>query len=198
MALKIGLYVFASAALIWAAYTHFKTRQISVVAGFGFLGLGLVFLLIGRLYIHALFYLLAIWGSRGKMWSVPIVVLGMAVLILDLSSLPFVLGVLFVLLIFWMGWFGGGDAQLALGLMAMANDWWIVAYLFGGTILVAVVLSIVKRGGIMPAIKRLSLVLKNIGKEPDQEALRIPWGILAAAAGLVYMWIWPGLVGGGA
>jgi len=197
MALEIGLYVLASAALIWAAYSDIKTRRVPIVAGFGLLGVGLLFLLIGRLWIHAAFFLLAIWGSRGKIWSVPVAALGIAVLILDLSSLPFVLGVLFVLLIFWMGWFGGGDAQLALGLMAMANDWLIVAYLFGGTILVAVVLSIVKRGGIIPAIKRLSWVLKNIGKEPDEEALRIPWGVLAAAAGLVYMWIWPGLVGGG-
>ena len=165
MALEISLYVLASAALIWAAYSDIKTRRVPVVAGFGLLGVGLLFLLIGSLWIHAAFFLLAIWGSRGKIWSVPVAALGMVVLIL--------------------------------GLMAMANDWWIVAYLFGGTILVAVVLSIVKRGGVMPAIKRLSWVFKNIGEEPDEEALRIPWGVLAAAAGLVYMWIWPGLVGGG-
>ncbi len=198
MALEIGLYVLASAALIWAAYSDIKTRRVPLVAGFGLLGVGLLFLLIGHLWIHAAFFLLAIWGSRGKAWSVPVAALGAAVLIIDLSALPFVIGVMFVLFIFWMGWFGGGDAQLALGLMAMANGWWMVAYLFGGTILVAVVLSIIERGGVVPAMRRLFWVLKNIGEEPDQEALRIPWGVLAAASGLVYMWIWPGLLGGGA
>lgn len=193
MTLKIGLYMLVSAGLIWAAYSDIKTRRVPVVAGFGLLGVGLLFLMAGHLWIHAAFFLLAIWGSRGRKWGLAVGALGMAVIFLDLSALPFVLGVLFVLFIFWMGWFGGGDAQIALGLMAMASDWWIVAYLFGGSILAAVVLSIVKRGGVVPAMKRLGWVLKNISKEPDQEALRIPWGALAAAAGLVYMWIWPGL-----
>ncbi|MDF1500758.1 MAG: hypothetical protein P1P76_09840 [Anaerolineales bacterium] len=192
MALEIGLYVLATGALIWAAYSDIKSRRIPVFAGFGLLGVGLIFLLVGRLWIQAAFFLLAIWGSRGKKWGVPVAALGAAVLFVDLSALPFVLGVLFVLFIFWMGWFGGGDAQLAMGLLAVGSGWWMVAYLFGGTILVAFVLSIIERGGVVPAMRRLFWVLKNIGEEPDQEALRIPWGVLAAVAGLAYMWIWPG------
>lgn len=197
MALEIALYVLASGALIWAGYSDIKSRRVPVIAGFGLLGMGLVFLLLGRQWIQAAFFLLAIWGSRGRRWGLPIAALGFVVLALDLSSLPFVLGVMFVLFIFWMGWFGGGDAQLALGLMALGNDGWIVAYLFGGTIVVALVLSIVKRGGIVPAIKRLAWVFRNLGGKPDTEALRTPWGALAAVAGLVYMWVWPGLLAGG-
>ena len=53
----------------------------------------------------------------------------------DLVSLPFVIRILYILANFEFGWFRGGDAHLAFGLVAMGRDWWILAYLFGGTIL---------------------------------------------------------------
>jgi len=71
----------------------------------------------------------------GGIWRVPILLLGAALLAKGLESLLFVIGTLYALTIFEMGWFGGGYAQLALGLMAIGRDWWIVGYLFGGTIL---------------------------------------------------------------
>ena len=69
------------------------------------------------------------------MWRLPVFVLALLLLSNDLGSLPFFIGILYILAIFEVGWFGGGDPQLAFGLVALGRDWWILAYLFGGTIL---------------------------------------------------------------
>lgn len=73
--------------------------------------------------------------GAGEAGEIPVFVLAVLLLSNDLVSLPFVIGILYILAIFESGGFGGGDAQLAFGLAALGRDWWILAYLFGGTIL---------------------------------------------------------------
>ncbi len=185
----------ASGALAFAASHDWKTRRVPTAVGFGMLGIGLGFLVLGKDWLGAGFYLAAIWGSRGGFWRVPIIVLGIWMVGEGgLASVPLALGVLYTLAIFWLGWFGGGDAQLALGLLALGSDWWILGYLFGGTILLAIVL-VVKRRGLGGAGKRMMHVLRNMSS-PDAEAIRVPWAAIAAAGGILHIWIWPGSMWG--
>ena len=193
----VVLYILASLALGWATLSDIRTRKIPFVAGIGLLLIGLFFLIKERMWLEALFFAVVVWGSRGGIWYLLIAAVAIIVLVNNPVSLPFVLGMLFVLFIFVMGWFGGGDSQVAFGLIAIARDWWMVGYLFGGTIVVAIVLSIVKRGGIKDAAERLWWVSRHMKEAPDEEALRTPWAVLASAAGLIYIWLWPGVVCGG-
>ena len=191
IALEKVLMVLVSTALVWGAIRDWRIQIIPLWVGLGMLAVGLTALLLPGRWLAAAFYLSAIWGSRGGIWRLPIAV--MAILLIGeggISAVPLALGILYTLRIFWLGWFGGGDAQVAFGLIALGSDWWILAYLFGGTILVGLALMVAKMG-VTSAGRRAWHVLRNMDS-PDEEALQLPWGVLAAAAGLVYIWIWPG------
>ena len=191
IALEKALMVLVSTALVWGAAQDWRTRQIPLAIGVGILTAGLAFLLLRGQWLTATFYLVAVWGSRGGLWKLPVLVL-LIVLVVEggLDTVPFVLGILYILSIFWLGWFGGGDAQIAFGLVALAADWWILAYLFGGTILLALVM-IVRSRGFRGAVKRVGRILGSL-KSPDKEAIRVPWAVLAAVGGMMYIWVWPG------
>lgn len=187
-----ALLIAASVALAWAASNDFKTRRVPVATGIAMLAIGAIFLSIGKHWLPLVFYIAAIWGSRGGIWRVPVFVL--AILVVGQGGLgvaPLAVGILYALAIFWLGWFGGGDAQLAFGLVALGQDWWILTYIFGGTILLAIVLLVVRRG-ISGAGKRIQHVLANLDS-PDEEAIRVPWAIIAAFGGIVHIWFWPGV-----
>jgi hypothetical protein len=187
------LLVVASGALVWAASNDFKTKQVPAAAGFGMLAIGAIFLSIGKHWLPLVFYLAAIWGSRGGIWRALVFVL--AILVVGqggLGVVPLVMGILYALSIFWLGWFGGGDAQLAFGLVALGQDWWILGYIFGGTILLAGVLLIVQRG-FGGAAKRIQHVVANLNS-PDEEVIRVPWAVIAALGGIVHIWLWPGVI----
>jgi len=186
------LAVLTSAALVWAAVRDVQTRFIPRIAGYGVLAIGLGYLLLNELWLESAFFLAAIWGSRGGVWRVPILVLAVLLSSNDLGSLPFVVGILYVLAIFDLGWFGGGDAQLAFGLVALGRDWWILVYLFGGTILLG--FAVMFRGrGLGGGLRRFRWVLRHLNA-PDDEAIKFPWAVLASAGGLAYIWVFPGLM----
>ena len=105
----------ASVALVWASAEDVRTHLIPRIAGFGVLAIGLGYLLLNALWLESAFFLAAIWGSRGGVWRFPILVLAVLLLSNGLGSLPFVIGILYILAIFEFGWFGGGDSQLAFG-----------------------------------------------------------------------------------
>jgi len=182
----------ASGALVWAAVRDVHSNLIPHVAGFGILAIGLAYLMINSLWLESAFFLAAIWGSRGGVWRIPILILAVFLLAKGLGSIPFVVGILYVLAIFELGWFGGGDAQLAFGLVALGRDWWILAYLFGGTILLGLTVIFLRRGS-KNGLKRLWWVISNLGS-PDREAVRFPWAVLASMGGLAYIWVFPGLM----
>jgi hypothetical protein len=86
--------------------------------------------------------------------------------------------------------FGQGDAVLAFGLLAIAYEdrLWMPLVLLGTSVL-----------GIIPLfwkrtpkeiLERTKLILKNFGRiEADEEAVKFPWAVIAAALGLVYLWM---------
>jgi hypothetical protein len=189
------LLILTSVALVWGGACDWRSRMIPRIAGLGVLALGLAFLMIGRQWLESAFYLAAVWGSRGSVWRLPVFIL--AILLVGrggIGSVPLALGILCTLSIFWLGWLGGGDAQLAIGLMAFGGDWWMLGYLFGGTILLGLGLMVAERG-MLGAGRRIAKIFRHL-ESPDEEALRVPWGVLAAASGLVYIWIWPALFRG--
>ncbi len=187
-----ALALIMSGAIIWAAVSDVRSRLIPRAAGFGVLALGLLYLLLGGFYLEGAFYLAAIWGSRGGLWRIAVLALGVMVWAQSPAMISFVLGILYVLTIFGLGWFGGGDAQLAFGLLAMARDGWILAYLFGGTIVLGLSMMLLRRGP-KGGIQRLWWVLRHL-HSPDAEAIRFPWAVLASLAGLAYIWVFPGAV----
>lgn len=101
-------------------------------------------------------------------------------------------GLLFVLAIFEKGWLGGGDAQLAFGLIALARDWLMIMYLLGGTILLAAIM-VTRDRGFQGAVKRLRWVITNLDS-PYEEAIRIPWALIAAVGAIVHFWLFPGVM----
>lgn len=182
-----------SALLLWAAVIDYRTRKIPVVAGFGMLGLGLAVLVKGGggIPFLALYFLLAIWSTRGGVWQVVLLAASVGMLwAFGWEAGPLVVGILFVSYAFWSGWLGGGDSQLAFGLIGIGQDWLILTMLFGLTILAGVILAIRKQGGVEQGARRLISVARRLGEPPDDEAIRTPWGIIAAIGGVSYLWLW--------
>ena len=190
MTFNIGVAVLGTALLAWAAAADARTRKVPMLAGLGMLGLGLAVLL-REGWIGAVYYLVAIWCTRGGIWRF---VLGAASVVMLLlhswETAPLVLGVLFVSTLFWMKWFGGGDAQLAIGLIGIGHDWVVLGLLFGLTILVGVALMIIRQGGVVQGAKRMAWVARHLGEDADAQAIRTPWAIVAAVAGVSYLWLW--------
>jgi Flp pilus assembly protein protease CpaA len=168
-----------------------RSNLIPHIASLDVLAIGLGYLLLNDQWLESAFYLSAIWGSRGGMWRLPILMLAVLLLAQGLESFPFVIGVLYVLAIFELGWFGGGDSQLAFGLVAIGRDWRILSYLFRGTILLAFVMMFCKHG-FVSGLKRSLWVSRNM-RSPDWEAIKLPWAILVSLGGLTYIWVFPGL-----
>jgi hypothetical protein len=188
---EIGVAVAGTGLLAWAAVEDARRRKIPVAAGFGTLLLGLAVLVEASLYTWAAYYLLAIWCTRGGVWRYVLVAASVLMVFLyPGEGLPLVVGVLFVATLFWMKWFGGGDAQLATGLIGIGHDWKVLGMVFGLTIVVGVLLTIVRRGGVAAGLRRLAWVAGHLGESPDKEAIRTPWGIVAAIAGVSYLWLW--------
>jgi hypothetical protein len=182
--------------LLWAARVDFRIRKIPRRAGFGLLAIGLFILLWNQLWVEALFYVVAIWCTSGGVWSLVLILASiMTVFLRGESSLPLVIGIVFISLFFWMRWFGGGDAQLAIGLVGIGYDWMILALLAGCTILLMGVL-VFRRHGFIHGLKRIRYIFLNLGARPDVNAIRTPWAVIALIAGILYLWIWP-LFGGG-
>ena len=190
MTFNIGVAVLGTALLAWAVAADARTRKVPMLAGLGMLGLGLAVLL-REGWIGAAYYLVAIWCTRGGIWRF---VLGAASVVMLLlytwEAAPFVLGVLFVSTLLWMKWFGGGDAQLAIGLIGIGHDWVVLGLLFGLTILVGVALMIIRQGGVVQGAKRMAWVARHLGEEADAQAIRTPWAVVAAVAGVSYLWLW--------
>jgi Flp pilus assembly protein protease CpaA len=191
MTFEIAVAALGTAALAWAAGADVKTREIPAPAGFGMLGLGVLVLLLEKWYVGAAYFVLAIWCTRGKGWQYLLLV-GSAVMLwaYQWQAAPLVVGVLLVTMIFRMKWFGGGDAQLAMGLVGVGHDWLVMGLVFGLTILVGIVTVIVRRGSVTEGARRLLWVARNLNAQPDSDAIRTPWAVVAAIGGVAYLWLW--------
>lgn len=185
------LSVVVTAGLTWSALVDLRSRRIPWIAGYGVLSAGLLSLLLSRLWLPAAFYVAAIWATGGGLRRLPMMLLTVPLFVDERGISPMIMGILFVAAIFEMGWSGGGDAQLAFGLVALARDWWIFMYLFGGTILLALTLVFV-RCGFRAGLKRLWWVAKHL-EATDEAAIHMPWAIIAALGGVAHFWIHPGL-----
>lgn len=192
-AIDWGLSGLVSAALVWAALSDWKTLRIPRAAGWGVLAAGLVSLLVQGLWLEALLLVGVVLASslRGAGSFLLVLILGGVVLTNHPESLPLVVGLGYVFLAFRLGWLGGGDAQLALGLLALARDWWMPALLFGvyGLLSLGVVLA---RRGPVGAAWRLVWVGRHLDQAgSDTEAVRVPWAVAAGICGLSYLWLLP-------
>jgi hypothetical protein len=191
MIFNIIIAALGTTLLVWAAIVDSRTRKIPVAAGFGMLGLGLAVLVKEGWYLWAAYCLLAIWCTRGGIWQPVLVAASIGMLwAFEWEAAPLVLGITFVSLLFWQNWFGGGDSQLAFGLIGIGHDWLILAFLFGLTIVLGVGLTIIKQKGVRQGVKRMVYVARRLGEKPDSEAIRTPWGVVAAVAGVSYLWLW--------
>lgn len=179
--------------LIWGAMGDIQNRTIPVPVGFGMLVLGLAVLIKDSWWIpyFAIYFLFAIWCTRGGIWKYLLIAASLGMLIaFGWEAAPLVAGIVFVAFLFWQKWFGGGDAQLAMGLMGIGQDWIVLAMLFGTTIIAGITETMIRRGGVVEGAKRLAWVAGQLGAEPDDEAIRTPWGVIAAIVGVIYLWIW--------
>jgi hypothetical protein len=187
---------FATVLLLWAARVDYRIGKIPRGAGFGILAIGLFVLLWNQMWVEAVFYVVAIWCTSGGIWSLVLILASiMTMSIQGESSLPLVVGIVFVSLFFWMRWFGGGDAQLAIGLLGIGHDWMILVLLVGCTIISMGVL-VFRRHGLLNGLRRLRYVFQNLGSKPDADAIHTPWAVIALIAGILYLWFLP-LFGGG-
>jgi hypothetical protein len=182
--------------LTWAARVDYRTRKIPRGAGFGVIAIGLFVLLWNQLWIEAVYYLLAIWCTSGGVWRLVLIMISMAtVFIRGENSIPLVVGIVLVAVFFWMRWIGGGDAQLAIGLIGIGHDWPILTLLAGCTIFWMLIL-VFRKYGFPDGLRRLRHVFLNLSTRPDIYALRTPWAVIAMISGVIYLWLWPVITGG--
>ena len=182
----------ATVLLLWAAVSDVCDRRVPRLAGYGMLGLGSLALLGSRSWIALGCYVLGIWCSRGGIWK-EILVVGFlfSLLAAGLQLAPLLFGMILTVAAFWRGWLGGGDAQLAFGLLALGRGWWMLILLCGVTALTGMVVLIVKYRGSERIGRRIRQVLAALHHEPDAEAIRTPWALQALAAGILYLWVLP-------
>lgn len=193
----IVIYVLATLLLLWAAWIDVRTRKIPVIAGYGILALGLIVLLWNHLWIETIYYVLAIWCTSGGIWKAILSIASLIMIIIRGEVvIPFVLGILVVSIFFWMNRFGGGDSQLAIGLIGVGHDWPVLAFLAGVTIF-AMLFLVIRKHGITSGITRMVIVFKQIDEQADADALHTPWAVIALIAGTLYLWVWPYLNGVG-
>ena len=190
------LYGLISAALVWSAVADARTRRVPRAAGWGVLAGGLAALLVGERWLEALLYagVVLASGYRGMLPALALCALGLLVVASGMGSFPLVVGLGYVLLTFRLGWLGGGDAQLALGLIGLAGDWLMLGYLFGVYIVVAL-LFVLARRGLAGSARRWAWVAGHLGEAAgDPEAIRVPWAAFACLGGWAYLWLLPGLI----
>lgn len=193
----IAFYGLVSVLLIWAAVEDVKNRIVPGKITLPFLILCLSFLFVDKQYWLASFYILVIYGSRSINAIVPSIIIALVLWstggLDNNGDLAFIVGMYFVTTLFYLGWFGGADAQIAYGLMAISRDWWMVGFLLGGTILVGITIMFVQRGW-GGGIKRAVAVGKNLDRAyDDPEAVRTPWLLIATFISLIYFWVTPGI-----
>jgi hypothetical protein len=194
--MNLFIAILVTLLLAWAAYFDVKTRLIPISAGYGLLLVGLFVLLWNQLWIEAAYYVLAIWCTSGGIWRLVLILASaLTIFIRGEASIPLVLGILSVSAAFWAGRFGGGDAQLAIGLIGVGHDWPILFFLLCVTSLIGIGV-VFQRFGFVGGINRFIFVFRNFLKKPDDDAIRSPWGVIALIAGILYLWVWPVLNGG--
>ena len=191
--LNLAIKIAISLLLIYAGVIDLKKREVPYVAGIGILLFGAFSLFWNQHWLLGVFYVVAVMGSRGGLWGLAAMVIALTTLAvpgLVAEAYPFIIAIFFIIMMFRFKVFGQGDAVLAFGLLAIAYEdgLWMP--------LVLLVTSIL---GIIPLfwkrtpkeiLERTKLILSNFGKiEKDEEAVKFPWAVIAAAIGLFYLWL---------
>jgi len=170
-----------------------RKREVPYVAGLGILLFGGFSLFWNQHWLLGVFYLVAVMGSRGGLWGLAAMVIALTTLAvpgLVAEAYPFILAIFFIIMMFRFKVFGQGDAVLAFGLLAIAYEdglWMPLALL--GTSILGIIPLFWKRTP-KEILERTKLILSNFGKiEKDEEAVKFPWAVIAAAIGLFYLWL---------
>ena len=191
--LNIAIKIAISLLLIYAGVIDLKKREVPYVSGIGILLFGAFSLFWNQHWLLGLFYLVAVMGSRGGLWGLAAMVIALTTLAvpgLVADAYPFIIAIFFIIMMFRFKVFGQGDAVLAFGLLAIAYEdglWMPLALL--GTSILGIIPLFWKRTP-KEILERTKLILSNFGKiEKDEEAVKFPWAVIAAAIGLFYLWL---------
>ncbi len=196
--LNLAIKLIISGLLIYAAVVDLKKKEVPYVAGIGIMLFGAFALFWDQHWLLGVFYLVAVMGSRGGLWGLASIVVGLATLAvpgLATEAYPFILAILFINVMFSFGAIGQGDAVLAYGLLAMAyeNGLWMPLVLLSSSILG--IIALFWKRSLSEVFDRTKKILQNFGKiEEDKEAVRFPWAVIAAIIGLVYIWLVRGAI----
>jgi len=101
--------------LLWAAISDLRRRVVPHVPGWGLIVLSIISLFVDQHWLLGLFLILAVLGSAGGYSYLLPAISGIFLVSQEAfypQAIPFVLTVIFVIVIFRMKIFGGGDAQL--------------------------------------------------------------------------------------
>jgi Flp pilus assembly protein protease CpaA len=197
-ALNLALKLIISGLLAYAAVEDIRKREVPYVAGVGIMLFGAFALFWDQHWLLGVFYLVAVMGSRGGLWGLASIVVGLATLAvpgLAAEAYPFILAILFVNTMFSFGAIGQGDAVLAYGLLSIAyeNGLWMPLVLLGASILG--LLPLIWKRSPKEILDRATKILKNFRRlEEDEEAVKFPWAVIAAVIGLVYLWFVRGVI----
>lgn len=188
----IGTALLAILLLGWAALADLARCRIPRPAGYGMLGLAAGTLAVDQRWVGLAAFLLTLWCSRGGVWWRLLVgVLAVSLPAAGWQLLPLWTGLLAVGEAFRRGWLGGGDAQLALGLVALRPERWVVLVLAAVTVLAGVLVMVARGGGLVGGWKRMLAVSRRLGQPPDGEAVRSPYGVVVLTAGVLALWALP-------
>ena len=191
------MYMVLSSLLIFSAYSDFRTRKIPFAAGIGLLLTAAIILCLQKMYWEAFFLVAAVLGSRGGLWSLLsyLVAIFLIGVVGESNALPMIVGILLFNLMFSMRWIGGGDAQVAFALIAVAHDWTMLYLVLGMAVLAGLVL-VFRKYDLKSGLSRLWVVTRRLNKDSssDDDAIRSPWIIWASLGGMIYLYLFPGIV----
>jgi hypothetical protein len=99
--------------------------------------------------------------------------------------------------LFYFGWLGACDAEIAFPLIALLGDGMLALYLLGYWILIPPIVVIFKRG-VRGGLRRFAdvafrLFLRGESPPQDEQALRLPWAVDPFLAMTIYLFLFPAL-----
>lgn len=180
-------FILALFVIVGAKY-DLRDRQVPRFSGFTVLILGLVYLLVVKKPLYALFYIAMIFGTQGlKYKSLPVMA---ALLLLARSgnaAVPFIVSMFTADLFYSLRFLGGGDMQLLFAMLAIGGNSWLMPLLICGMTLIWSIVLSVKRFGIRRLFSRFIKVCGNYRKpEKDTSRIRTPYAVLLAVSMIIY------------
>ena len=177
--------------LIIGTRSDLKERKIPKYIGICSVLLGLIALIYNKHYWLAAFYVLAVYAPSMLALRIALICFGFIVYSQEgMASLPLMISLGVTLFFFNRGLIGGGDTQMAFGMLGIEHQSWNISIIICVITIVTNIMLCIRKFGIKKSFSRIKTVGKSITSrkkiEEDKDRLRSPFLVTLTAAWITY------------